>query len=215
MGMCEIIHGINAPGVPGIMMRHAGDPVNDGIPHVDIRRCHIDLGPKYLGAIRILPVLHPFKQFQILFHGAVSVGTVLSRLGKGSSVLPDLIRSQITYKCLSLADQLHRRLIHLFKILGRIKDLSSEIRAQPFHILHDGIDELLLLLGGIRIIKTEIELTLVFLSHTIVEKYGLCMSDMQISVGFGRKTGNDLLVLSLCQILIDDLLYKMLRCHFL
>ena len=44
-GVCKVIHRIDTPFIPGIVMVHMGHPVDDRIPHVDIRRSHIDLRP--------------------------------------------------------------------------------------------------------------------------------------------------------------------------
>ena len=44
-GVGEIVHGIDAPLIPGIVVGHVGHPVNHRIPHIDVGGGHIDLGP--------------------------------------------------------------------------------------------------------------------------------------------------------------------------
>ena len=75
--MSKIIHRIDAPFVFCIVMCHMCDPVNHWIPHIDIRRCHINLCTQYLASIRILSVFHILKEFQILINTPVPVWTFL------------------------------------------------------------------------------------------------------------------------------------------
>lgn len=77
-GMGEIVHGVDAPFVPRVVVGHVGHPVDDGVAHVDVGRRHVDLRPQHLLPILELPVLHSLKESQVLLHRAVPVGAVLS-----------------------------------------------------------------------------------------------------------------------------------------
>ena len=41
--MREIVHRVNAPRVAGAVVRRVPNPIKRGIPHVEVRRGHVDL----------------------------------------------------------------------------------------------------------------------------------------------------------------------------
>ena len=176
--MRKIIHRIDAPGITGIMMRHMCHTIDDRITHVHIRRRHINTGSQYLLAILILSVLHLGKDAQIFFDAAFPPRIVLARMLKISSGLTDLLRRQIRDISLSFFDQLHSTLIHAPEIVRRKEETVFIIRAEPLYILLNGFHELAFFLGRIRIVKTEIKLSAVFLCHTVVGQDRLCMPDV-------------------------------------
>ena len=167
--MGEIIHGINTPPVPGVVMGHVGHTVDDRIPHVDVGGSHVNLGAQDLFPILVPAVLHLLKQLQVLFNAPVPVWAFLTGSGKVASVLPDLLRGQVTDKCLSFLNQEYGALIHLFEIIGGKKQPVLKISAQPLHIRHNGFHEFRLLFCGVCIVKTQVELSTVLLCQTVVE----------------------------------------------
>ena len=168
-GMGEIIHGIDAPLVACVVVGHAGNAVDNRIPHVDIRGSHINLGSQHLFSILVLSLLHLLKQSKILLHGTVPVRTLLAGCGKISPVLPDLVRCQVTDKGLSLLNQEHGAPVHLVKIIGRKEKPVLKISAQPLHVIHDGLHEFSLFLCGVCIVKTQVELAAVLLCQAVVQ----------------------------------------------
>ena len=51
-----VVHGINAPTIARAVMLGVQDSVHDGIPHVEIRRRHVDFGPQGARAVsRAMP----------------------------------------------------------------------------------------------------------------------------------------------------------------
>ena len=92
-GMGEIIHRVNAPSIPRIVVRHMRHAVNNRVAHVDIRGGHVNLGPQYLLPVFHLTLFHLFKQTQVLLHAAVAVGAVLPRLRQRAPVFPNFIRA--------------------------------------------------------------------------------------------------------------------------
>ena len=207
-GMREIIHGINTPFVPCIVMRHMGHTIDHRVTHIHIRGSHIDLCAEYFLPVLIFSFFHLFKKAEVLFHAAVPVRALLARLGKSAAVLTDLVRRQIADICFALFDQFYRRLIHLVKIVGRKKQTVFPVRSQPADILQDGINELCLLFGRIRIVETHVEFTVIFLCKPVVQKYGLRVSDMEIAVGFRRKTCMHGVVNTLGQVFVNNILNK-------
>ena len=60
--MGKIVHGINAPLLPGTIVVHPLDAVQNRIPHIHVGRSHIDLSPKHLGTIGELPIRIRWKR---------------------------------------------------------------------------------------------------------------------------------------------------------
>ena len=214
-GMGKVIHGINAPLIAGVMMRHAGHTVNHRVSHVDVGRCHVDFCTQHLLTVLVKTVLHIFKQRQIFLHGTIPVRAVLSGRIEVSPVFPDLLRRQITDIGLSFFDQLHRAFVHGVKIIGSKEQPVLEVGSQPFYICNDGFHIFGFFLRGIGIVKTEVEFSSILLCKTIVQKNGLGMSDMKIAVGLRREPGLDVVIYSLRQILVDFLFDEISGNHFL
>src|SRR5260221_3538676 len=75
--MCKVVHWINAPRGPGMMMLRVANPVEDGIPYPNVRSSHIDLGAQRARPVWKLPAFHPREQVEILFDRPVPKGAVL------------------------------------------------------------------------------------------------------------------------------------------
>ena len=212
--MREIVHGINAPLVSGILMRHMGDTVDDRITHIHIGRSHVDLRAQNLCAVLVQAVLHILEEFQVFLHGTVPVRTVLAGFRQSPAVLPDLLGSQVADKSLAFADQLYGSFIHLIKIIGGEEKAVLIIRAEPFDVILDRFDKFTLFLGRVRVIETQVELAVVFLRQAVIEQNRLRVSDMQITVRLRRETGHNLLCPSLLEISVNNLFDKILSLCF-
>ena len=213
--MGKIIHGVDTPCIPGIVMAHMRHAVDHRIPHIHIGGSHIDLRPKHFLPILIDSVLHILEQLQILFHCTIPVWTVFSRLFQRSAVFADLFCRQVTYIGFSLFDQLHCRFIHLLKIVGRKKKPVLPVRAQPLDVTLDRIHEFRPFFGRIRIVKPHIEFSVVFLCQPVIQQDGFGMSDMQIPVRLRWKAGVDRIVDTLRQIPVNLYLNKIFGNHFI
>ena len=91
--------------------------------------------------------------------GKISEGFVLDHIKAGKSM--DI------YKYLNL-DQLDCCFIHLVKIIGCEKQSVLPVCTKPFDICLDGFYKLTLFFGRVCIIKTHVELAVIFLCKTIV-----------------------------------------------
>ena len=60
--MSEIVHRVNAPFVPGVVMMHMGYTINNRITHIDVWGCHINFRTQYLFAIHIFAFFHLLKE---------------------------------------------------------------------------------------------------------------------------------------------------------
>ena len=148
-------------------MRHT---VDHRITHVDIRGRHIDLGTQDLLAVLVFPVLHLFKEPQILLHRTVAVWAVLPGFLKSTTVFPDLVGRQVADECLPLPDQLDRTFIHHFKIIRRKIQVLLPVCAEPLHILLDRFHKLHILLGRIGVVEPQMKGSVIFLRQTRIQK---------------------------------------------
>ena len=84
----------------------------------------------------------------------------------------------------------------------------APLKAKPAHIFFDGIDKFDVFLDRVGVIKTQCAATLVVVGNAKIEPDGLSMANMQITVGFRRKTGDNGVMLFSRQVVIDDLADK-------
>ena len=72
-GMRKIVHREDAPLGPLPVMIDIADPVDDGIPHIEVAARKVDLGPERHLPFFHFAVLHHFKQAQIFLDRPVTV----------------------------------------------------------------------------------------------------------------------------------------------
>ena len=186
--MGEIVHRINAPFIPRSVMRHLHNAIDNGIAHIKVGGGHINFSAENFSAVFKLAVGHTPKQIKIFLHRTVTVGTLLSRLGQSAAILTHLVGGEVANKGKTLFNKFQGTLINIVKIVGSIVDIVPMI-TQPFYIFHNGVNIFNIFLGGIGIIKTKITTSAVLFGSTEVNADCLCVTDMQIAVRFGRKTG--------------------------
>ena len=56
-----VVHGIDAPLVPGAVMLGMQDAVHHRVAHIEVGRRHVDLGAQNLGAVGELARLHALE----------------------------------------------------------------------------------------------------------------------------------------------------------
>ena len=99
-------------------------------------------------------------------------------------------------------------LVHLIKVIGREIKSVLKIGSEPFDILYDSLHILVLLLGGICVVKSEIKSSAVSLCQRIVENDGFRMTYMKITVWLRRESCADFAYLSLRKIFLDKVINK-------
>ena len=206
--MREVVHRIDAPFVPGIVMAFMRHPVENRIPHIDIGARHIDPCAERALPVPEASVPHRLKEAEALLRRAVPEGALAAGMVEIPAVPPDLLRAELIDKGLPLSDQKERLLIHNVKIVGGKEEAVSEIRPQPLDIPADGIHKLRLFLRRIGVVKAEIEAPPVFFRDPVIQKDGLRVSDMEVAVWLRGEAGLHLMVSSLLQIPVDLLLDK-------
>ncbi len=60
-GVSEIVHGVDTPGIARVVMRLITNPVQSGIPKVQVRRGHVYSGSKYPASFRECASAHLFE----------------------------------------------------------------------------------------------------------------------------------------------------------
>ena len=196
-------------------MMRMGDSVNDGIPHIDVRRCHIDFRPQNPFAVGEFSGAHTLKQRRRLFSALAPAWALLSGLLQRSPIFPDLIGTQVVNISQTLADQLHRRLIHGVEII-RGPQAFIPREPEPLHIFLDGIHILHVLFHRISIVVPEIRPPAVLLCGGKVQTDGFGVADMKVAVGFRRKTGIHLSAVgAFLNILLNNLMDEIQRPVFI
>ncbi|MPM93206.1 hypothetical protein SDC9_140342 [bioreactor metagenome] len=181
------------------------DTVDDRVAHVDVRRGHVDARPEHLAAIGELTVFHCLKQPEVFFNRAVAVGTVLPWFLECAAVFLYLFGRQVAHERLALPDELHGIVVEFVEIIRSVIHVIP-CKAEPAHVLHDGIDVFDILLGGVCIVKAQITCAVVFEGHAEVDADGLGVPDVQVAVGLGRKPRLQARIL--LHVLFNILLYE-------
>ena len=182
-----------------------------GIAHVEVRRIHVDLGLESARAVGELAGLHAPKEVEVLLNGAIAVGAFLAAL-EVAAVLGGLLGRQVADVGLAVLDELLGPLVELIEIVGGVELAVLPVGAEPAHVLADGIDVLLLLLGGVGVVEAQVELAAVLLGEAVVEADRLGVADVQIAVRLRRKARMDAAAESAGPVVfLDDLLDEIER----
>ena len=215
--MSVIVKRIDAPLVALTVMRGVNYAVDSGITHIHIGACHIYLCSEGTASVGELAVSHAAEQIEVLLGSSVSVGALLTCLGKRSSVLAHLLCVKVANVCLAVHNELFCILIALIKVVRAVENATVGSCSQPSQVLIDGLNVLHVLLSRVGIVIAKVELTAVLLSRLIVYEYSLCRADVEISVGLRWETGVDLLFGVLLKVSVNNIVYK-IACdlfHFL
>ena len=84
--------------------------------------------------------------------------------------------------------------------------LTVPLEAQPTDVLLDALHILHVLFDGIGVIEAEVALPAELLLYAEIDANGFGVAYVQIAVGFGRETGDYLVVFARLKILDDDVL---------
>lgn len=92
-----------------------------------------------------------------------------------------------------LLDQLLGQFIQAIKVITGMGG-ADRLEAQPLDNISDRFEIFLLLTGGIGIVVAQIADSTVVLGETEIDSDGLAVADVQISVGLGRESSDDVLL---------------------
>ena len=166
--MREVVHRINAPCIAGPVVSHMSHTIDDRITHVHIRRCHVDLCTENFFSIGIFAFFHFLKKLKVFFYGTVTVRAFFTRLCQSTTILADLVSSQVTDISLAFFDQLDRCFIHLTEIIGSEEKSVLPVSTEPFDICFDRFYKFTFFFCRVGIIKTHIKLAVVFFGKSVI-----------------------------------------------
>ncbi len=147
-----VVHWIDAPCIALAMMGFLDDAVHGGVAHVKVRRCHVYFCPEGTGAVRKLPFAHALEQIEVLHYGAVAIRAFFSRLRKRAPVLAHLVGRKVAHVCRAGLYHVHRPLVHLLEVIGRIIEVLSPVVAEPPYVLLDGVHIFLVFLARVGVV---------------------------------------------------------------
>src|SRR5580704_1168134 len=127
--VCEIIHRVNTPPVASAVMRSMPNPVEHGVPHPDVRRLHVDLGPKRAMTVGKFARAHPLEEEHVFLRRACPKWTLLSVYAVAVSVR----RREVIHVRLAFGDELNCIFKKLLKIVRGIEWLPVASLALRFH----------------------------------------------------------------------------------
>ena len=163
------------------------DTIQYRVTHIKIAGSQIDFCTQRHGAVFKLSLFHTCKQVQTFFNRSVTVWAD-SRSCQISTIFTYLFRSTLTDIRQTFFNQIHCNFIHFRKIVRRIIKTVSPRKAKPSDILFDCIYILNVFFCWIGIIHTQVTQTVIFFSSCKVNVQCFGMANVQIAVGFGRKT---------------------------
>ncbi len=152
------------------------------------------------------PLAMRTKQVEILLDAAVAVRAVLAGLGEGAAMLANLFGGEIIHVGLAGLDELDRPLEELVEVVGGVAE-AIPLKAEPAHILLDGVHVLLLFLLGIGVVEAQVGQAAELVGQAEVEADGLGVTDVQVAVRLRRKArlNDGVAILLRLQILDEDL----------
>ena len=202
------------PFIANMLMRHIKYAINYGVAQIYVWRLHINLSAKAFFAVGELARRHTVEQIEVFLDRAVAVRAVLAGGVKIASVFAYLRRCQIIDIRLAHVDELYSAVVHYVKIVRSVHYILDFMTDEPLDVLDNRVDILHILFNRVGIIKAQIAHAAVFLSGAEIDRNRLCMADVQISVRLGRKTGVNLCVHAVFEILVDKSVNKVFRFLF-
>ena len=186
--MRPIVHRVNAPLVARARMMRVQDAIKHRIAQIQVAGTHVDLRAQHAFTVFEFTLAHPLKQVEIFLNRAVAIGAFLAGFGQCPAIFADFFLRQVIDIRLAILNQLDRPLIKLSEVVrGEVQFFP--VKAEPAHIVHDRVDVFLFFFGGVGIVKTQIGLAVVIVGDAEIQADRFGMTDMQIPVGFRRKTG--------------------------
>ena len=187
-GMGVVVHGVDAPLVPGAVMAGVVDAVDDRVPHVEVAGGQVDFRPQGVAAVLELPGPHAAEQIKAFLLGPVPVGA----LGGGGQVaahLLHLLGGQLADVGQALLDELLGPLVHSLKVVGGIVEPVVPVIPQPVDVLLDGVHILHVLLDGVGVVHAQVADAPKALGRAKVDVDGLGVANVQVAVGLGWEAG--------------------------
>jgi hypothetical protein len=160
-----VVHRVDAPGVARARVLGVQDAVHHRVAQVEVGRGHVDLGAQGAAAVGELAGLHALEQVEVLLDGAVAVGAGAARARSAcrGTRAPRRRSGRRRRPCpCGSAARPSRRAAGSSR---RRRTAGPPVRAQPAHVLDDGVDVFLLFLGRVGVVEAQVELAAVLLAR--------------------------------------------------
>ncbi len=187
LAMGKVVARINAPLRARARMAGVEDAVEERIAQVDVTGRHVDLGAEHARSIGKLAGPHAAEEIEVLLDRAVAVGAVLPGLGQRAAARADLVLRLVVHIGEAVANEVLGPFVELLEIVRCVIEMGAPVEAEPAHVLLDGVDVFLRLLGRIGVVEAQVAAAAELLRHAEIEANGLGVADVKIAVGLGRK----------------------------
>ena len=151
----KVVGRVDRPGIAGLVMMRAANPVQDRIAHVHVRVRHIDPGAQHPGAVLELTRAHAAQKIQILTNRALAIRAVAARLRQRATIGPRLFGAQIIDIGFALLHQVLGPAIQLLEVAGRKAYRPRPAVAEPAQVGLNRLDELLAFFLRVGVVETQ------------------------------------------------------------
>ena len=191
LAVSKIVGRVNAPCIAGAGMMRVQDAIQHRVAQVHVARRHIDLGAQDAGAVGELPGAHTAEQVEVFIDRAIAERAVLAGFGQGAALGAHRLWGGVVHIGFPGADQMFGPGVKLLKVIRRVVKVLAPIEAQPADVTLDGIDEKLLFLHRVRVVKTQMARAAKFAGDAEIQTDRLGMSQVQKPVRVRREAGDD------------------------
>ena len=147
-----VVHRVDAPVVASPVVRGAPDAIEDWVPHVHVRRSHVDFRPQHVLSVLELASLHALEQLEVFFAAAPAKRTVRALAVVVAPLFSNRLEALAVDVGQAFFDELERILVQLFEVVGCEENLFAPVETQPAHVAFDGFDEVRFLGDRIRVV---------------------------------------------------------------
>ena len=201
----EVVHRENAPLWALAVVLDVADAVEHGVAHIEVAGGEVDLRTQGILALRELAGAHAREQIKAFLDRAVAPGAD----GGGvhiAAVFAELLRRQLAHIGKPFLDELHGVFVILLEVVRAEEKPVAPVKAKPVDILLNGLNELVILFGGIRVVHAQVADAAEFFGCAEINAQCFAVADVQIAVRLRRETGMDRLAgktATLCEVLFD------------
>ena len=206
-GVREVVHRIDDPLVARMGVRCVANAVDDGVAHIDVGRRHIDFRTQNFFAVGKLALSHPLEQVEIFLNRTVAIGAFRTGNAETAARLTYLLCAQIANVRFAVLDEFDGALVHFLEIVACIVQFVP-VEAEPFDVGFYAFHIFDVLFCGVGVVEAQIARAVILFFHSEVYAQRLCVTDVQISVGFGRKTSDNLVHLARSEVFVNNFFDK-------
>ena len=185
-----VVGRVEDPLVARALMRHTADPIEDRVSHGHHRMRHVDLGAQDLVAVTERAVAHLVEQAEVLLRRTATEGAVLPGFAEATALGRDGLGVLVVDVGEALLDQRLGPLVELAEVVGGVEH-APRLEAEPREIVVDGVDELVVLGGGVGVVEAQVAGPAELLGHPEVRADRLGVADVEVAVRLGWESGLD------------------------